>query len=404
MGKTFGWHSLLVVLVAACGGDKVTAPGVCPAFCTGVTALASDTLLRTSVRGDSTYSGYVPPHRATQLVVASPGGLVESRAVMRFFRFADTIPLNAGDTTTRAVTQTDSFQVAIVVGRRTANVADLRLALYRLPSTVDSTTTYADLAPFFDDSTFITEFPVPANGSYDSLVIGFLPSRLPTFAADTLRAAIGVALRASSPSFVALAATEAGRGSVMSRFVRVDSVVGTSVARVVALGTQLDTYIFPPLVPPGPGILSVGGSPSARTFARLDIPRRIVDSADVIRGTLLLIPASPVVAAPGDTLVVYAHAVSSDIGPKSPVQPVIADSTGISGGRIVAGQNDTIRIDITYLLRAWHGDTLSTHSLVLRMNPEGGSFGEIRFWSTADPTRRPLLEVTYVPPLSYQGR
>ena len=259
MEKTFGWRSLLVVLVAACSGEQVTAPGVCPAFCTGVTVQASDTLLRGSVRGDSTYSGYVPSHHALELVVASPGGAIESRAVMRFFRFTDTIPLNVGDTTTRPVTRTDSFQVGIVVGRRTAGVTDLRLALYRLPTTLDSTATDADLAPFFDDSTFVAEFPVPANGVYDSLVIGIAPGKLPSFAADSLRAAFGVALRSASPSFVALASTESGRGPVMSRYVRVDSVPGTSVVRVGTLGTQIDTYVFPPLPPPAAGVLSVGG-------------------------------------------------------------------------------------------------------------------------------------------------
>ncbi|MBI4502867.1 MAG: hypothetical protein HY700_17105 [Gemmatimonadetes bacterium] len=403
MARRFGWHSLLLLLMAGCTGETVTAPGACPAYCVGITVEATDTVLSTAIAADSMFMGYVPSHTATRLMV-SGAGAGESRAILRFYPFSDTILLNLGDTARRAVLQTDSFRVEIELGRRTAGVSGLRLALYRLPPTVDSLTTFETLDPFFDDSTFITDVAVPPADSSDSVKVTFPATALPTFSADSQKVAIGVALRASAPAFVALRSSEAGAGAFLSRFVKVDSVTGTPVSRVAASPPLLDTYVFQPVAPPGPGILTVGGAPSARTFFHLDVPRRIVDSSNVVRATLFLIPAAPVVAPPGDTLRIVAHPLAADIGAKSPVLPATADTARGSGGLAPPGMSDTVKVDLTDIIRAWRTDTTQAHTVVLRASPEGGSFGVLQFWSTADPTRRPTLDITYVPPISYQGR
>src|SRR5262245_20758097 len=205
MGKLFGSRSLafaLFALFAGCSGDNVTAPGVCPQFCASVNVQAVDTVLNASIERDSTYSGYVRPNSAGQLMVASAGGPVESRAVLKFAAFSDTILLNVGDTTRLPVLQIDSFRIMLVLNRQTAGVSDKRYALYRLPKSVDSTTSYADLAPYFADSTFIREYPVQDTLASDSVFIPFNPAALPNFAADSGNVTIGVALRSSTPSFI----------------------------------------------------------------------------------------------------------------------------------------------------------------------------------------------------------
>src|SRR5262249_16431603 len=153
---------------AACSGDNVTAPGVCPQFCAAVNVQAVDTTLNASIQRDSTYIGYVRPNIAGQMTVAT-GGPVESRAVLKFSAFSDTIVLNVGDTIHRPVLQVDSFKLMLVLNRQTPGVADKRYALYRLPKSVDSTTSYADLAPYFADSTFIREYPVQDTAASDTI-------------------------------------------------------------------------------------------------------------------------------------------------------------------------------------------------------------------------------------------
>ena len=406
MGRTFGWRSLLVVVMAtACSEDKVTAPGACPEFCGVVSVQAVDTLLGTSINRDSSYAGYVPAHLASQIMVAGPGSARESRAVLRFLQFSDTVLLNAGDTARRAVVATDSFTVLLVVNRTTAGLTTgLQFGLYRLPSTVDSTTTFDDLAPFFHDSTFIREAHVPVAEESDSVTIQLPASAFPGFATGDLNATVGVTLRSSTPAFAELGTADQFRGAVLSRYVQVDSVTGTRAKRVSSLGTLLDTYVFEPIPPAPANVLTVGGAPSARSFIRLNVPSRIVDSANIVRATLVLIPEIPVISAPGDTLVLLAHSLASDIGPKSPVRPAVSDSAGLTGARLVNGTGDTIRVDITDVMRSWRQDTITPRTLVLRIDREGGSFGQLRFWSTADATRRPVIDLTYVPQVRYEGR
>jgi hypothetical protein len=63
-----------------------------------------------------------------------------------------------------------------------------------------------------------------------------------------------------------------------------------------------------------------------------------------------------------------------------------------------------IRVDITEIIRGWKQDTASARAIILRVEREAGSFGAVQFWSTADAIRRPLIDITYVPPLRYEGR
>jgi hypothetical protein len=269
--------------------------------------------------------------------------------------------------------------------------------------TVDSLVTYDALAPYFNDSTFVVDVAVPPADSSDTVRVTFPSSALPTFAVDSLRAALGIALRSPSPAFVSLKTSEDGFSPTLSRWVKVDSIPNTRVTRIATFGVAVDTYVFPPLPAAGAGVLTVGGAPSSRTFVHLDLPRRIVDSSNVVRATLFLIPAGPVLTAPGDTLRVVAHPLAADLGSKSPVLSATVDTAAGSGGRVPPGVNDTIKVDITRVVQSWRADTTQSHTVLLRISPEAGSFGELRFWSSADP-RRALLDITYVPPINYQGR
>jgi len=176
------------------------------------------------------------------------------------------------------------------------------------------------------------------------------------------------------------------------------------VTRVSIRTTRLDTYVFTPPPPPPANALSVGGAPSSRSFIRLDLPKQVVDSSQVVRATLFLVPASPVLGPPGDTLRIVAHALATDIGPKSPIRPAISDSAGRVGARVIAGSTDTIKVDITDVIRSWKGDSLSPRAVALTVEREGGSWAEARFWSSANLTLRPMLDITFVPPVKYEGR
>jgi len=176
-------------------------------------------------------------------------------------------------------------------------------------------------------------------------------------------------------------------------YVRVDS-AGTPVARTPgSLGAAFASFVFNPPAPPLDSTLAVGGVPSARSILRVAFPRFIRDSSQIIRGTLILVPAAPVQGAPSDSFVVEAHTVFTDVGAKS---PVIVDATRTDTAVIHAGVSDTVQIEVTNLMQFWASDTTRATTLVLRPKAEATSFSLIRFYPSAAQAFRPALRITFV--------
>jgi hypothetical protein len=382
----------------ACAGDIITSPAGCPPYCTGVEIQSLDTLLPAAVHRDSTFRGYETASSARTLQATGTGSVAESRIVMKFFPFGDRVQINAGDTTTGPIIQTDSFRLELLPQGRTPD--DVRIALYRLPSDLSADATFEQLTPWFQDSTRVGEFAISPDD--EGVARLFFPaSAIPAAAGDTFTVALGIGIASPATGALVLGSSEGGSGGFLARYVRVDSVPDVPVTRADGRLPQFDTFVFPALPAVSPGVLAVGGAPAARTFLGLSVPSRIVDSSNVVRATLLLVPAGPVLSAPGDTLRVMAHTLAADFGPKSPVAVTAADTVPLAGAFIPPGASDTIRIDVTSVLRVWRADTTLPRVLVLRSVPEAGGFGELRFWSTADATRGPALDITYVPPVGF---
>jgi hypothetical protein len=113
-----------------------------------------------------------------------------------------------------------------------------------------------------------------------------------------------------------------------------------------------------------------------------------------VRATLILVPVGPVPGAAGDSFVVLARPVLTDIGAKSP----LSTSASFFGSTTVHvnAPADTVRIELTNLIRAWSLDTTAATAFVLSQLPEAASYTQVRFYSTRAPAFRPALRVTYV--------
>jgi hypothetical protein len=383
-----------------CGQD-VTAPGVCPEFCPPVGVQVVDSIMPTAA--DSTFNGYVSSYAASALeLIAAPGGfgVGPSRGVIRFFALRDSLRVNAIDTVLAPIASTDSFAVQVDVLRRRADAKGIRLGIYRLPTTVDSTATYAQLEPYFQDSTLIGTIALD-DTLQNGLVSTSIPaSAFPGWPADSFVVAVGVAVLSPDSAWVNIGAVEAGSGAQLSLYVHQDS-SGTSVPRQDSRLSGLDMFVAPPPVVPPAGVLAVGGSPSSRVLMHLDVPSAIVDSSSVVRATLLLVPSEPVIGGSQDTVAVIAHALTADFGPKSPLILVPADSIALRAGNALVGTRDTVRVDLTDVLRVWHTHPELPHTIILRATPEGATGAAVRFGTSAAPSAK--LEVTYIPPYKFRG-
>jgi hypothetical protein len=184
---------------------------------------------------------------------------------------------------------------------------------------------------------------------------------------------------------------------VVTRFVTVDSLAtGTEVERSDARQPLFDTFLFPPPPPPVGDVLLAGGAPSARSLLRIDLPAAIVDSSEMVRSTLIIVPSEATLGAPGDTFLLRAEALSADFGPKSPLLGSTIEGLVLGTTEVVAGTMDTIRIDVTHIMRPWRTDASLPRSFMIRVVPEGAGLGEVRVGSTREGSG-PALHLTYVP-------
>lgn len=421
------WRGQLVMLaglaaVGACG-EQSLAPGNCPDFCPGGQIEMHDTILTDVIVRDSAFRGYIRADEAELLAVANLPGVIDSRAILRTGPMRTRIVQGSGDTVTVPIV-VDSARLRMVIVRRDTNTTNLSLTLYRLPLALDTATTFADLVVPFTDSLV------------DSIDVSDLLARPPVADTATLRIwgdtihtdSAGHVLQVNNDKTLVLHLT---LDTAQARFVEVDSgkvaygirvsadtLASISVgsnnvfdrsatirwfyhyqgdSSVVAAdefrGTSFDTFVFDPPNPPITDELAVGGAPAARSLLRVAMPSFLRDTVDVVRATLLLVPVAPVQGAVGDSFTVLVRPVLADLGAKSP----LSLATGFFGGATVRiGTADTLRIEVSDVIRAWALDTTAATALVLGQVPEAASYTEIRFFSSRTPAFRPALHVTYV--------
>jgi len=394
-----------VLLAAACV-ERVSAPGDCPAFCPSGQIEIVDTVLTSIISRDSTFRGYVTALSAPLLLAADLPGFVDGRAIFRINGFGQRFIWSTADT--GAILGADSARLQLTVARRDTGAHNLSLAFYRLPITVDSTTTFAGLAGPFTDSlvkrvnidTLLARPGHKDTLTGDSVVVDtvnnvlVLALKFDTAAAryvGTDSGTVAYGVRVSADSLASIAITR----STLSWqwYLRVDS-IGTPVARKPgSLGAAFSSFVFDPPPPPPDSTLAVGGVPSARSFLRVAFPHFIRDSSQIIRGTLTLVPVAPVQGAPSDSFVVEAHTVFTDVGAKS---PIIVDATRTDTAIIHIGPRDTAQIEVTNLLQFWASDTTRATTLVLRAKQEAASFSLIRFYPSVAQAFRPALRITFV--------
>ena len=394
-----------VLLAAACV-ERVSAPGHCPSFCPAGQIQIVDTVLTSVISRDSSFRGYATALHAPQLLAADLPGFVDGRAIFRFNGFGQRYPVAAADTGT--ILGADSARLTLTLARRDSGAHNLSIAFYRLPITIDSTTTFADLAGPFTDSlvrrvNIDTLLALPGRKDTitgDSAVVGTANDFVALYLKFDSAAAryvgtdsgtVAYGIRVSADSLASIAITRSTLA--WQWYLRVDS-AGTPVARTPGtLGAPFASFVFDPPQPPADSTLAVGGVPSARSILRVAFPHFIRDSSQIIRGTLTLVPVAPVQGAPSDSFVVEAHTVFTDVGAKS---PIIVDATRTDTTRIHTGLSDTVQIEVTNLLQFWASDTTRATTLVLRAQQEATSFSQIRFYPSAAQAFRPALQITFV--------
>ena len=403
----------LAAVLAGCV-DRATAPGVCPTFCPSGRIDVVDTVLAASIGRDSTFRGYVLPFQAVAMTASDVPGAVDSRVVFVTQALPASVALNTADTTTSPLVGSDSAKITLTVTRRDTSAHDQTLRLYALPVTIDSNTTFADVRGAFAGAPLRTvnldSLLAKPNGvdvtTGDSAGIDTTSKQLkvtikldslqaPYVVGDTGKLGIGVRVGGAGPTSIAFCSRENACGATVAWYIKVDSIKGTDTTLIhkpFPRGSIFDTFLFDPPPAPPDSTLAVGGAPSARSIMRITLPRAIRDSSQIVRATLLLVPAVPARGAPVDSFVVEAHTVAADFGAKS---PLVLDATRTDTTTIHVGATDTLRVEVTNLVQFWAADSTRPEVLMLRSQVEAAQPTEIRFYPSAATLFRPALRITY---------
>lgn len=406
------WPIGIVVAVSAVACQReLVAPGQCPETCPGGSPVIIDTVLTPIMDRDSTYLGYVQPGQGVALLVSQGLPVFNARAVVKFLPVSDSLLLNDTLRTFRV----DSVGFRIGLAARDTAAISLEILLYRIPSDVDSTVTFADIEPFLADSNLIGRIAVDDTTFSDVFRLVVTDSAtldlLKPAPADSGVMAIAVAMSASQPSGISIGSIAAGgTGPLWQTFVTIDSIVDSLSQRTISRIAQFNTFVTENTVPIDADFLTVGGAPSARSLLRFDLTSRIGsrDSAQIVRATLKLVPTASIPGIPNDLATLRVRGVQSDIGAKSP-------RCGFSIGSVcgtwvirelievplVVGSSDTVSIEVSDLVRGWQGERGSARSLFLDLDPEAASFTRPEFGSSRTPGFTPIIELTYVLPFPF---
>jgi hypothetical protein len=393
------WAACVIALavgIVACQ-EKLTSPGQCPELCPGGAPTVYDTVLGAVQGGDQSFSGYVSSGGGVALLTSNGLPASEDRAIYRFAPRADSITVRD---TARAFT-VDSVSLTLNLVARDTLVTGLRIFLYRLPPDIEpDTATFAGVDPQLTAPALIDSITVPNSlhsGQVSTVLRGADADRVAIAAGTGGVLAMGLRIAADAPTGIRVGSLAAGSASSFITYVTVDVPDTTTsiVHQILTRGTQFNGFVTETPYVAAPGTLLIGGEPSSRAFIRFTLPARIKDSATVVRATLELLPAAPIPGLPNDPAVLEGRAVLSDLGPKS---PLTTDAALIVQETLALGTTDTVRLDITTVVRLWQSSDERPEEVALLIRPEAATFTRTLFGSTSSlsPVGAPQLHITYL--------
>ena len=393
-----GILAILGIALAAVGcTEHLSTPGTCPTFCPGGQSVFLDTVLTPVAGGDSSFTGFVAPSSLTSLLTSNGGQYGEHRAVIRFLPRGDSV-LFSDSTRTFTV---DSVAIELGIQARDTTVGNFVLEMYRLPLTVDSTVSLADLDALMTPANLIAEIPEGVafrSGLFHVTFSGDSLARLAFSPNDSTVLQIGLRVRADGPTGARIGTPASGTfAPEMSTYVEAVGVVDSLKATTIGRTAVSFFTVSGPAPPPPPSLLAVGGIPVSRSFIRFALTPFLRDSATIIRATLHLQADVPLFGIPADTAQLVATSVLVDFGAKSPVVAGIGASLPLLSGATAAD------FDVTQLVKLWQGKTPTPAIIRLALGDEGGTFLFPLFRSTRSLSGAPTLEITYRPPFAFEG-
>lgn len=438
------WRKYVVLLAAASGAaactEKLGSGRACPALCPIEEVGIVDTTIQGVASDTTVYPGPPVGSEATVLLLTRTDGALDLRGVFRF----DTLPTTFLKKKPTAATSADTtkYEIKALKGARIVVYGDTTAGAPPLPTDsvtivaydVDTAgvadTAVAPVAALFTPSRELGRRRVRAEAVRDSFSIPLSDSAVLAKIQAGKQLRVGLRIESGGNTAIRLNSSNGGVFTLLQfapsatlDTAQADSIQSYSVNSLTPRddnfrrGLLIDyTLAAKGNPPPGPAELAVGGIPGRRVYLTFDIPKRLLDSTQVVRATLRLNQVASPTATAADTAqlrLLLGTSLSSvtDITKRALFhEPFSFDprlglyfgvSSGLRGVRLKSDSSGLRAIEVAPILRQWAGTdvTRQPHAIVLSLPSEGISPVELRFSSLESgvPALRPTLQITYVP-------
>lgn len=405
----------LVAIAAACS-EELESGAACPALCPVESVPVRDTLI-TSIPLDSTLANFpLSGEQPFALLATAPGTpALDVRLVARF----DTVQrkyLPTGAVDSAAITAVDSGYLRLILDSASiVATAPVTFEAYDVDSAgVD--TTVAGLAPLFRPSRRLGGVTVAAADVKDSVRVPIDNAALVAKIVGGARVRIGVRILSAAPARLRVATVDGASPAASPRLSFDPSTDATyspifafsssdSPAGDAAQAFALRNFTLGVSVPRSALAtdLVVGGVGGRRTYLRFDVPQGLLDSANVVRATLILTQRDNATQVALDSVrvvpdVVIANRNVADLRRAATLTASISP-TLIDTLRAAPTTSGTRELSIAPVITYWRLQSDSAYQAIsLRALYEGAQATELRFYSTEAPADvRPRLRISYIP-------
>ena len=426
--------TLAVALLATACTEKLGSGRACPDLCPIQEVFISDTTIQGVVVDSTVFSGPAIGSEGRLLLATRTDGAIDLRAVVRF----DTLP-NTFTVTKSGTTVTDTIKGVlkaqlIVVGDDTLNAHlpktdSIVIAAYDVDTTGVADTAVAPVAALFVPSRKLGEGRFPSALAADTMRIPLNDSIVSARFVGNGRLRIGLRIESGGNTIVRLSSTTGAHEPTLRyrAFSGADTTAADTLlswfansstpANDQTVKAQLADYtlVVKGTPPPPAGVFAVGGIRGRRTYLAFNVPKRLLDSTQIVRATLRLSQVPAPLAQPGDTarleaLLGTAKGVVTDVAKRtlfhepltfnSVTGQIVGAISGLPEVRLKADTTATRSIEVAPILRSWANvdSTDVPHTIILQLPTEGTELTELWFASLeAAPALRPSLQITFVP-------
>jgi hypothetical protein len=413
--------ALVLLAVAAGCTERIESGAACPELCPTENVPVSDTTLD-AVVFDSVLSGYPGPGEHTLFLLAGQPrpDTLDVRGVVRFDSLpARYFPTGAADSV--QITQVDSGFITLHIDTASTLLTQAAtISAYDVDTVgVANDTSAAVINRLFRPDRLIGAVTIQPGGlTADSLRVPISNAAIAAKARDTLKLRIGLRIASTAPVRLRVVSSQ---GGAQTNPVRLSfdpkSATDTTYSPIVlgpssstptgdaesALGFRDFTVVAAGTVPSFGTDLVVGGLPARRTFLRFSVPSRFIDSATIVRATLLLNQRPVPGASAADTVELTTDIVVADQTVTDLRRSIDLSAAGAGFGvdslRISPADSGLRSLGLVNLVRSWRAFPATTQrAIVLRARLEGAQVSALRFISAeGSSTLRPRVRISYIP-------